>query len=208
MLAEVEAEVRPGTEAIMIYTSGSTSDAKGVPHTHGVVMRKVHYLVGQLGIEPGTRSYIASPYFWVGGLTMSLLPVLDSGGTQYCTDRFDAGGFLRLVEAERLRKAVLYPHHIQSLLAHPDFATTDRSSLRDAHPSPIEPARTRGRWTRPHFPPDWRERQSRLRREAGGSDAHGHHFGRARGIAVAVRLQVPGVELAPIAGRVRHRDFV
>src|SRR5690606_40373885 len=96
LLAEVEAEVRPGTEAVMIYTSGSTSDPKGVPHTHGVVLRKIHFLVHQLGIEPGTRSYIASPFFWVGGITMSLMPVLDSGGTQYCSDRFEAGTFLRL----------------------------------------------------------------------------------------------------------------
>ena len=139
LLAEVEAEVHAGDEAIMIYTSGSTADAKGVPHPQEVVLRKTHHLVGALGIEPDARSYVASPFFWVGGLTMSLLPVLDQGGTQFVTDRFDAGEVLRLVEDERLTKAVLYPHHVEAILGHPAFATTDRSSLRDANPSVLAP---------------------------------------------------------------------
>ena len=126
--------IHPTDPALMIYTSGSTATPKGVPHTHGAVMTKTHYLRAMFELEAGVRSYIASPFFWVGGLTMSLLPVLDAGGVQLCSHRFDAGEVLELIERERPARAVLYPHHIAALLDHPAFASTDRSSLRSADP--------------------------------------------------------------------------
>ena len=130
-LERVEAEVHAEDPAIMIYTSGSTADPKGVPHVHDTVTERVRYLSRFFSLGPESRSYIASPFCWVGGMTMSLFPVLDTGGTQYCTDRFDAGELLELVERERLDRAVLYPHHVNAVLDHPDFDRRDRSSLRD-----------------------------------------------------------------------------
>ncbi len=139
LLAEVEREVHPDDDAIMIYTSGSTAMPKGVPHSHGTVMEKTHYLREWLCVDDGIRSYTAAPFFWVGGLTMSLFVVLDGGGTQVCTDRFVAGEVLALIGDERIERAVLYPHQIKALLEHPDFAEADRSSLREADPRLLLP---------------------------------------------------------------------
>jgi acyl-CoA synthetase (AMP-forming)/AMP-acid ligase II len=138
-LAEVESELFPDDDAIMIYTSGSTAMPKGVPHSHRTIMEKTHYLREWLRVGDGIRSYTAAPFFWVGGLTMSLFVVLDGGGTQVCADRFVAGEVLALIEEERIERAVLYPHHIKALLEHPEFATRDRSSLRDADPKLLVP---------------------------------------------------------------------
>jgi acyl-CoA synthetase (AMP-forming)/AMP-acid ligase II len=132
--AAVHPTVHPTDPALMIYTSGSTATPKGVPHTHGSVMTKVHHLREMFELERGVRSYIASPFFWVGGLTMSLFPVLDAGGVQLCTHRFDAGEALELIERERPSRAVLYPHHVAALVEHPAFEKTDRSSLRHTDP--------------------------------------------------------------------------
>ncbi len=128
------AEIAPTDPALMIYTSGSTAFPKGVPHTHANVMIKTHHLRAMFELDDGVRSYIASPFFWVGGLTMSLFPVLDVGGLQLCTHRFDAEEVLQLIETERPSRATLYPHHLTTLLQHPAFATSDRSSLRHADP--------------------------------------------------------------------------
>jgi acyl-coenzyme A synthetase/AMP-(fatty) acid ligase len=128
------AEIAPTDPALMIYTSGSTAFPKGVPHTHANVMIKTHHLRAMFELDDGVRSFIASPFFWVGGLTMSLFPVLDVGGLQLCVHRFDAGEVLELIERERPSRAIFYPHHLTTLLQHPAFATTDRSSLRHADP--------------------------------------------------------------------------
>ncbi len=143
LLAAAEAEVSGDDDAIMIYTSGTSAMAKGVPHSHRGILEKTHYLREWMGVADGVRSYIASPFFWVGGLTMSLFPVLDGGGTQFCTDRFDAGQVLELVATERIERAVLYPHHVSALLEHSDFATADRSSLTDADPRVLVPGAAR-----------------------------------------------------------------
>lgn len=134
VLFALEAEVFETDPAVMIYTSGSTADPKGVPHTQETVVRKSRLLRQMLPVKSGVRSYIASPFFWVGGITMSLFPVLEAGGTQFCTDRFDPGEVLALIERERIERAVLYPHHVEALLAHPGLAQADRSSLVEADP--------------------------------------------------------------------------
>jgi acyl-CoA synthetase (AMP-forming)/AMP-acid ligase II len=138
-LTAMTAQIAATDPALMIYTSGSTATPKGVPHSHGTVMTKTHYLREMFELEAGVRSYIASPFFWVGGLTMSLFPVLDAGGVQLCTHRFDPAEALELFERERPSRVVLYPHHITTLLAHPDFGAADRSSLRHADPRLLAP---------------------------------------------------------------------
>ena len=109
LLAEVESEVHPTDTAIMIYTSGSTSDHKGVPHTHRNIMDKTRYLRDMMKFDDSVRAYTPSPFFWVGGLTMSLFPVLGIGGTQLCTDRFDAEEVLELFERARHARQPLSP---------------------------------------------------------------------------------------------------
>ena len=131
---EAEEEVHYNDPAIMIYTSGSTADPKGAPHVHETIVYKTRYLRDFFGLSRDTRSYIVSPFCWVGGMTMSLFPVLDAGGTQYCTDRFDPAEVLELIEREQLDRAVVYPHHVNAILSHPDLDRWDRSSLRDADP--------------------------------------------------------------------------
>lgn len=131
---QAEQEVHFNDPAIMIYTSGSTADPKGAPHAHETVVYKTRYLRDFFRLTRDTRSYIVSPFCWVGGMTMSLFPVLDAGGTQYCTDRFDPAEILELIEREKLDRAVLYPHHVNLILNHPELDRWDRSSLRDADP--------------------------------------------------------------------------
>jgi acyl-CoA synthetase (AMP-forming)/AMP-acid ligase II len=134
LLEEIESSIAPGDLAMMIYTSGSTSDPKGVMHTHDSVVTKARYLHGQFDFPSDERSLTVLPFFWVGGLAMSLLPVLDAGGTQICVERFDTANVLEVIEAERVTRAGFYEDRVQQLVDHPDFATRDRSTLRVSNP--------------------------------------------------------------------------
>ncbi len=76
LLAAQEAHVSAADLGLLIYTSGSTSDPKGVLHTQGAIVRKTIYLGDTNTLYPtnlgrGDRAIVTSPFFWVGGF-MSL----------------------------------------------------------------------------------------------------------------------------------------
>ena len=68
------------------------------------------------------------PFFHVGG-SLGMLGSLYSGNTSVVQKRFDAGEWLRLVSEHRVTATFLVPTMLQRILDHPDFATTDLTSL-------------------------------------------------------------------------------
>jgi acyl-CoA synthetase (AMP-forming)/AMP-acid ligase II len=144
LLEAVEEDVFGTDVALMIHTSGTTSDPKGVPHLHDTVCFRSAYLAERMQYRPGERTYTSQVLFWIGGLTMSFLTNLAAGGTSIWCERFDASEVLDLIEQERITRLVIYPHQVEQLLAHPAFASTDRSSLRVADPRLAPGGDTRG----------------------------------------------------------------
>ena len=127
-------DVAPTDVALMIHTSGTTADPKGVPHVHDTVCFRSAYLTEKMQYAPGDRTYTSQVLFWIGGLTMSLFTSIAAGGTSVWLERFEPGEVLSVIEAERITRLVIYPHQTEQLLAHPDFGRTDRSSLLIADP--------------------------------------------------------------------------
>jgi acyl-CoA synthetase (AMP-forming)/AMP-acid ligase II len=68
------------------------------------------------------------PLFHVGG-ALGILGSLYSGDTAVVQQRFDAGEWLRLVSEHRVTTTFMVPTMLQRILDHPDFASTDLSSL-------------------------------------------------------------------------------
>ena len=71
--------------------------------------------------------------FWTAGLTTALGPTLAGGGCVVLQETFDAGDALRLLERERVTEPYTLPHQARALAEHPDWATTDLSSLREVY---------------------------------------------------------------------------
>jgi acyl-CoA synthetase (AMP-forming)/AMP-acid ligase II len=134
LLHALEEDVVGTDVALMIHTSGTTSDPKGVPHLHDTVCFRSAYLAERMQYRPGERTYTSQVLFWIGGLTMSFLTNIAAGGTSIWCERFDATEVLALIEQERITRLAIYPHQVEQLLAQPAFASTDRSSLRVADP--------------------------------------------------------------------------
>jgi acyl-CoA synthetase (AMP-forming)/AMP-acid ligase II len=130
-LRAVEDSVLPADLAVLLYTSGSTAEPKGVCHTHGTLVRHSRLVTRFLGGAPDDRMLSPAPFFWVGGFHR-LLHVLHIGGAMLFLDAFDAGAALELIRRERATILVLWPHQAKALLEHPGLRPDDLRGLRSA----------------------------------------------------------------------------
>jgi acyl-CoA synthetase (AMP-forming)/AMP-acid ligase II len=80
LLAAIEAQVTPGEDAIIVYTSGSTALPKAVIHSHWNAARHPPELAKLFLIKPDDRMLPMLPAFWLGGMAM-LFQVLSQGAT-------------------------------------------------------------------------------------------------------------------------------
>ncbi|MDA4101024.1 class I adenylate-forming enzyme family protein [Mycolicibacterium monacense] len=145
VLAAVEDEVSPADLAVMVHTSGSTADPKGVLHTHGTVVRQtsgwpaaVRAVTGSAG---PVRILCAMPFFWIGGL-LAATGALHEPVTVLVLPRLDAQTALDLIERERATGLVGWPAFTQRLRDHPSFAARDLSSAPMLRDGPLDIAMT------------------------------------------------------------------
>ncbi len=80
ILAAIEQQVTPGEDAVIVYTSGSTSEPKAVVHSHWSLTRHPPELARLFLVAPDDRMLPMLPAFWLGGLAMAM-QVLSQGAT-------------------------------------------------------------------------------------------------------------------------------
>jgi acyl-CoA synthetase (AMP-forming)/AMP-acid ligase II len=79
--------------ALLLHTSGTTSQPKLVPLSHANLCASAASIRGTLELQPLDRCLNVMPLFHIHGLIAGLLASLAGGGTVVCTPGFDASRF-------------------------------------------------------------------------------------------------------------------
>jgi acyl-CoA synthetase (AMP-forming)/AMP-acid ligase II len=138
-LAAAEASVRPSDRLVIVHTSGSTSDPKGVIHQHGPLIRHQNNLNEVRAYKAHEILFCNSPFFWIGGVGYSLLATILAGGTLVCSNAPDASGVLDLIERTRPTMVNGFAQLVAQLPKDPSFSGRDLSSIRRGNLYPIMP---------------------------------------------------------------------
>jgi fatty-acyl-CoA synthase len=115
---------------LIVYTSGTTGRPKGAVLRqeallwNGVMSQHMH------GLTSGDHVLTVLPFFHVGGLNIQTTPALHHGATVTILSRFTPDAALTALARDRPTLTVLVPATIQAVTDHPDWATTDLSSLK------------------------------------------------------------------------------
>jgi acyl-CoA synthetase (AMP-forming)/AMP-acid ligase II len=116
--------------ALLMYTSGTTADAKGVLHSHDTLLAEARSLGPVHGLGPADTVLMPSPLTHVSGLVHALLVPAVFGTTSVLMERWEPGDALARIAAERVTYMVGAPTFLRDLAAHPAATTADTSSFR------------------------------------------------------------------------------
>ena len=123
--------IDPDDPWFICFTSGTTGDPKGAVLTHQSWFYASMVRALQGGINRNDRILLPFPLAFTGGLALSMV-ALWSGATLVLEPAFEPGRALHLIETQRITVFMAVPTLFQMMSLHPNFATTDLSSIRCA----------------------------------------------------------------------------
>jgi acyl-CoA synthetase (AMP-forming)/AMP-acid ligase II len=145
VLAAAEDEVTAADRLVIVHTSGSTGEPKGVIHTHGALIRHLDNLNEIRRYSADDVLFSNSPFFWIGGFAYSLLGTLIAGGRLVCSNAQRASDVLDLLERERPTMVNGFAQTVAHLADDTTFPRRDLSFIRRGNLYPIMPSDVRPR---------------------------------------------------------------
>ncbi len=119
-----------GATCLMLYTSGTTGQPKGVPRSYAAERTASLSCLAQLGYRYGEISLGVMPLFHTMGVR-SLLMSAFLNGCFVCLPAFDAETAAALIEREKIGALFLVPTMFHDLVHHPKFAEFKLGSVQN-----------------------------------------------------------------------------
>jgi acyl-CoA synthetase (AMP-forming)/AMP-acid ligase II len=123
-----DAGLRGADPYIIIYSSGTTGEPKGIVHTHAVRAGYCTLFASSFRMSPESVFLHAGSMVFNGAF-LDFMPWMFLGGTYILHPAFDAGRMLDEIERSRVTHMVLVPSQIIALLNHPRFDPARLASI-------------------------------------------------------------------------------
>lgn len=111
----------------LIYSSGTTGTPKGILHNHWMRSAQMDR-VSPNGYDDNACTLLSTPLY-SNTTIVSFLPTLYGGSTVYLMPKFDARGYLEIVQREKITHTMLVPVQYKRIMDVPDFDAFDLSSM-------------------------------------------------------------------------------
>jgi fatty-acyl-CoA synthase len=115
---------------LIVYTSGTTGRPKGAVLRQEALLWNAVMSQHMHGLTSSDHILTVLPFFHVGGLNIQTTPALQHGATVTIHPRFTQDPPLAAIARAPPTLTVLVPATIQAVTEHPDWASTDLSSLK------------------------------------------------------------------------------
>jgi acyl-CoA synthetase (AMP-forming)/AMP-acid ligase II len=120
-------EVRSDEVAMLAYTSGTTSNPKGVIHNHRTMLGELRHMADYM--IRGRPKLMGSPVTHATGMLGAVLGPLVTGEDIYLIDRWDPTHVLEVMRKAGVGAGTGASFFLASLLDHPDFTADDAALI-------------------------------------------------------------------------------
>lgn len=129
-ISHLRARVRVSDTALILYTSGTTSNPKGCLIPHEAIVRTGQAMARRYEMTEKDVFWSPLPMYHIGAM-FPLCAAYSVGATYLSMQHFEAGAAMEMIE--RHRATIAYPTFstfIADMIYHEDFARRDLSSIR------------------------------------------------------------------------------
>jgi cyclohexanecarboxylate-CoA ligase len=109
-------DIDPGAVTLLMYTSGTTAEPKGVLHHHDSLLAEVHSIVALFDLGADDTVFMVSPLSHISGYLFAFVQGAATGATTVLQDAWEPGAAAELIERHCCRFTLAAPVFLRGLV--------------------------------------------------------------------------------------------